>query len=69
VDLALYRVVGGMKRVALAELATGVEFFTAAKDDATGVITLTPVKIVDGTTRQPSGTVLPDGEDLIPQEE
>lgn len=50
-DLALYRVVGGMNRVALGDLAADVEFYTAVKDD-TGVIILTPVRVVDGTKHQ-----------------
>lgn len=47
-DLTLYRAVGGLKRIALGDLAEGVEYFTAEKSDD-GVITLTPVTIQSGT--------------------
>lgn len=47
-DLTLYKV-GASGRVALAGLAAGVEFYSATKDEATGVVTLTPVRIVSAT--------------------
>lgn len=52
-DLTLYRVVGAQNRVALGNLADGVEFYNAERDDD-GVITLTPVHIVDGQAKRPS---------------
>lgn len=60
-DLTLYRVIGGQKRVALGDLAKDVEFYTAKQDDE-GVITLTPVRVIgargtgDTTDASPSET-------------
>jgi len=62
VDVTLYRVVGGMNRVALGDLADGVEFYSADKNDK-GVITLTPVRINDGSR---TAARLP-GEEPIPE--
>lgn len=67
-DVTLYRVVGGMNRVALGALADGVEFFTAVKhtDDQgaqDGTIVLTPVRIVDGTLRR-TGDVNADDQQV-----
>ena len=55
-DLTLYRVIGGQKRVALGDLADGVEYFTAAKHtdadgNQDGTIILTPVNIVGGAVK------------------
>lgn len=47
-DLNLYRTVGAQNRVALGDLADDVEYFSAEKDPATRVITLTPVNIISG---------------------
>lgn len=54
-DLTLYRVVGAQNRVALGDLANGVEFYNAEKEPD-GVIILTPVRIVDGQVKRP-GTI------------
>lgn len=60
-DVTLYRVVGGMNRVALGDLADGVDFYSADKNDE-GVITLTPVRINDGARR--NNAALPEDEPL-----
>lgn len=52
-DLQLYKV-GASGRVALGQLAQDVEFFQAEKDDDTGVITLTPIRVVAPTGRRAS---------------
>lgn len=64
-DLTLYRVIqrGGMNRVALGDLADGVEFYSAEKNDQ-GVITLTPVQIQDGSRRTTIANL--PGEEPIP---
>jgi hypothetical protein len=65
-DLTLYRAVGSLNRVALGDLSTS-EFYAASADPRTGIITLQPVNIVDGTRRtEPSpapGPVLDGGDD------
>lgn len=50
-DIALYRVIGAQNRVALGELAADTEFFTATIADE-GVITLTPVRVIDASTKR-----------------
>lgn len=69
-DLTLYRVIGGQKRVALGDLADGVEFFTAERevtpDDKvpTGRIILTPVNVVSGA----AAPKINDPYNSLPQE-
>lgn len=49
-ELTLYRTVGAMNRVALGDLAKGVTLFSA-EQSTDGVITLTPVTIIDGSSK------------------
>lgn len=49
--MALHRV-GANGRVALGDLAEGVEFYSTEKDADTGVVTLTPVKVVAPTAKR-----------------
>ena len=70
-DLALYKV-GASGRVALGDLADGVEYYHAAQAAQTGVITLTPVRIHAATGKRtepqeqsvadPEGTNTADGD-------
>lgn len=60
-DLTLYRA-GANGRVALGPLAAGVEYFTGARDEQTGVVTLTPVKIV-GPSQRTETAATPDATD------
>lgn len=57
-DLSLYRVTGGMNRIALGALADGIEFFTAEKAD-NGTVTLTPVRVVDATAKRGTSQAAP----------
>lgn len=63
-DLALYKV-GASGRVALGDLASGVEYYHAAQDDQTGIVTLTPVRIHAATGKrteaQESSVADPEG--------
>jgi hypothetical protein len=61
VDLDLYSV-SASGRVILGNLVAGVEFLTAEKDDATGKVTLTPVRINPARSR-PADTGQGDTQD------
>lgn len=62
-DMSLYKV-GANGRVALGDLAAGVQFFTADRDTDTGEVLLTPVRVVDPNAKrtpaeQPVGATEP----------
>lgn len=61
-DMTLYKV-GASGRVALGDLASGVEFYSAAKADD-GTVTLTPVTIVTGGTKRADDETDPNGGDV-----
>lgn len=74
--MVLYRVGGAQNRIALGDLADGVEFFTAAPVTAAdgsqdGSILLTPVRVVTASTKRgtddASGAVH-DPYNTLPQE-
>lgn len=62
-DLTLYRAVGNLNRVALGDLSSS-EFYAASRDERTGIITLQPVNIVDGTTKRPAAADEPEAPTL-----
>lgn len=65
-DLDLYSV-SASGRVSLGDLVAGVQFLTAGKDDATGVITLTPVRINPASARRTDDAPAPeDPQDAPP---
>lgn len=72
-QLTLYRTVGALNRVALGDLADGVEYFTATKTteadgSQTGAILLTPVRIADGATKRAEPQAVHDPFNSLPQE-